>query len=251
MTAYGRNRNPGKIDPGALPAQDMLLNEMLADSPLVLWRGYDDSGTDLSGNGRSGTVGASVTTASNLAGLKAAYGFPGSASDAGCVKASDASWQSPQAGASGKITLEAVIRPTSLTTDQTIWFKGENAAWEYLMNVGSAGQLYCVIWQTSGSSTVMNLTTASVISVNTTYHVAATFNRSTPALVLYVNGSNVGSSASASSTSTDSTGALRFGVRMDGYINRGFAGSMSHGAVYNTDLSSARILAHAQAAGLA
>ena len=33
--------------------------------------------------------------------------------------------------------------------------------------------------------------------------------------------------------------------------DRSFTGSMSYGAVYGTDLSSARILAHAQAAGLA
>ncbi len=33
----------GGIDPGVVAPQDTLPYEMLADSPLVPWRGYDDS----------------------------------------------------------------------------------------------------------------------------------------------------------------------------------------------------------------
>jgi len=248
MTVYGRSRNPGRVDPGVLG--DILLYEMLADSPLVLWRGYDDGGTDLSGNGRTGTVGASITTASNLAGLKAAYGFPGSATDAGNVMAVDASWQSPQASASGKLTLEAVIHPTS-SSEQTVWFKGANNAWEYWLCVELTGKLTLTVWQSGGSAVMVASSSTGLISTDTTYHVAGTFNRSTPSAVVYINGSSVGSSGSASSTSSDGSGALRFGVRKDGGTDRSFTGSMSYGAVYKTDLSSARILAHAQAAGLA
>jgi len=249
MVAYGRQRIPGKIDPAAISAN--LLAEMLADSPLVVWRGFDDGGTDLSGNSRTGTVGGSITTGTPIGATStASYTFPGTASAAGSITMADASWQSPHAGGSGLMTWEALIVPTDLSAMRTLWYKGVYLAWEFILALDTNGSVLMTIWQSSGTNCAAATSAAGVVSTNTPAHIVATWSRAAPLLAVYVNGVSVASSSSASGTSSDGGGGLVFGYRGDN-STAPFLGNASHLALYDSALSADRVLQHAIVAGLA
>jgi len=249
MVAYGRSRNPGKVDPLALNVN--LTTEILGDSPLVLWRGFDGGGTDISGNNRTCSVGASITTGATIGATSdASWTFPGSASNAGAITAADASWQSPHAGASGSMTWEALVVPTDLSATRTLWYKGVNLEWEFNLALNTNGSVVMTIWQSSGMDCAAATSAAGVVSTNTPAHIVATWSRAAPLLAVYVNGVSVASSSSASGTSSDGGGGLVFGYRGDNNSNP-FTGRASHLALYNSALSAGRVLDHAIAAGLA
>jgi len=64
MTAYGRQRHPGKID--VLARSNSLTSAILADSPLMLWEGFMSGATDISGNNRNATLGANIVPGISL-----------------------------------------------------------------------------------------------------------------------------------------------------------------------------------------
>lgn len=240
-----RSRVPGKIDPGVTGGD--LTFEQLADSPLVLWKGFTTGGTDQTTNGRHGTVGGSITTGLPVTGTVNSYTFPGSAASAGAIQIADATWESPHIGGTGQMTLEAVINLSSLASDRVIWHKGANTSWEFHFWVGSNGSLQFTVWQLSGSNVLSLASSASVIAANTSYHVAATYSRAGTSYI-YINGVQVASSSSYSSTSSDGTGVLTVGFRTDTATNP-FIGRGSNFAMYSAALSAGRISTHAAAAG--
>lgn len=247
MVAYGRTRNPGKVD--LLSLSGDLLTEQLIDAPLVLWGGPNSGGADLSANGRSGSVGSSVGTGPAISGYSS-WSFPGTASNAGAITASDASWQSAHSGASGAMTWEALVVPTTLSGTQGLWCKGVSNSWEFFLWLGSSGSVGLRIWQLSGTDCVAALSDPGTVSAGSPAHVVATWSRAAPLVRIYVNGVSVASNSSPVGTSGNGTGSLVFGYRGDN-STAPFLGNASHLALYDSALSADRVLQHAIAAGLA
>lgn len=115
-----------------------------------------------------------------------------------------------------------------------------------IFRVDSAGTLRVV---SSGPGWPTSSISSGTVQVGVLTHVATTVGPS--GCVLYINGAAAGSGSSSSVTNDN--GSLSIGVRREnevGYRNP-FNGKIGGVAVYRSELPAARILAHAQAAGVA
>lgn len=152
---------------------------------------------------------------------------------------------SPEAGASGKLTLEAWIRVTgAFSSAMMIVTKGNSNQYEWDLRVNVDGTIKGTVSALNGTD-VISVNSPSAISLDTWYHVAFTYNRATPTAVLYINGTAVASANSGFvGNASDGTGDMQIGHRQD---NGGtyFNGYIGHVAVYGTDLSATRIALHA------
>lgn len=223
-------------------APPSLRSEQLADAPLVqllLDEAAGTTATDSSGNGRNGTYSGTYTLQTD------AIGSNGTASTAfagGIVTVPDAAWMDVDSW-----TIEALIYSTSVAY-YWAWAMRDNGAddrlWVAMIENGKPGDL---AWNNSGAIYYNGATAGSAFSLNTPYLVTTRFDSATHRFEAFTNGA---SQFFMTTTGTAATGARPLTVA-GGSPGLVFAGRISHVAYYGAALSNARILAHAQVAGLA
>ncbi|HQX82979.1 MAG TPA: hypothetical protein PKW63_14535 [Vicinamibacterales bacterium] len=225
----------------AATAPPSLRSEQLADAPLVqllLDEATGTTATDSSGNGRDGTYSGTYTLQA------AAIGSNGAASTAfagGIVTVPDAAWMDVDSW-----TIEALIYSTS-TVYYRAWAMRDNGTerlWIGMIEGGKPGDLG---WNNSGGIFYNAAHAGSAFSLNTAYHVTTRWDSASHKFEAFTNGVL---QFAATTTGTAQTGARPLTVA-GGSTGLAFAGRISHVAYYGVALSNARILAHAQVAGLA
>ena len=219
---------------------------VLLDTPLAYWPLTEPSGTvmaDASGNGRDGTyVGAPTLGAASLGGSAGSVDFAGGSTQYGTVP--EAAWMHVPA-----FTAECLIRPSAsgggyvFARDES----GSNRMWNML--VGGDATFYANIFDSGAAAHLLHgAAGAQGWALNTVYHLALTFDASAFA-TLWRNGVAI---VGPTLFPAVSPGSGRISVaRTYNDAANFFPGRISDAAFYDHALSSARILAHAQAAGLA
>lgn len=231
---------------------------VLADNPIGYWRlderttsstTVQDIGTEVGFAGipnvtgtlpRNGT--ATGTPTRQTAGALAydpndAYTFNGSSQYIEVPDDND--WSLAQSA--NAFTVEAWVRPTSLAALQTIVSKDLAANYEWDMNITTLGILTFNARSAANAATVSASSAAGAIVANVWTHVAVTVSGTT--MQVYINGVASGSTGNiAAVTYTNGTAPLTIGRRGDAV--QYFTGSVDEVAIYNTALSSTRLLAH-------
>ena len=220
------------------PAADYAA-EVLADSPVGYWRLEETSGSTVADEigtndgtvyGANLNVDGQVGSAASFDGIDDYISIP---YDAALNTAT--------------FTGEAIIRADAFSSTLTrvlSFRKNAHNGWEML--VTDIGRLR-LEWG-DGSATRNAESPTNTILTETTYHVAVTHDGTTGRA--YVNGTEVAffdASLSVNDTANMAIGNILWTVAGQ----RGHTGMIDEVAVYDTALSAARILAHAQAAGLA
>jgi len=217
----------------------------ISDTSLVLEldaadkNSYPGSGatwTDLSGDDNNVTLVATPTYSSlNGGGLV----FNGSTQYG---TATDSTTLRPTA-----FTLDAWFRPTSFSTFNTVVVKPATAAaWtppylSYMIRIETNGTvLDC---GTSTAGTFRSFTTNRTFSTNTTYNISFTFDSSTGAAVVYLNGSVINSTTTTAGAITYAALPLLIGASYGtNPVGEFFAGSIYNVRLYNTVLSASNVL---------
>lgn len=208
-----------------------------ADSPLGHWLLQETSGTlcaDISGNGRDATYASAITSGAAI------NGNGSSAIVAGRAATTHAAWQNV-----GDYTVEILCYPTVVT--------GNNSP--IGRNVSASGFFF--IWNSTGQTTYVynsaetsyNMTGAPGLTVNTPYLLALRWNSTTHLASSWKNGVKAMEVATTSTASIPSIPLVIGASSTTGQYP--WQGRLSFAAFYGTALSDARLLAHAQAAGLA
>jgi hypothetical protein len=222
------------------PAAASYAASVIADRPVSYWRLGETSGT-IAGDdtvANPGTYeGPPTLGAGSLVGTDAAnpaVAFDGAGDD---VRVG----QSGSLDLSGALTLEALIRPTSLPSAGSFRsIVAKTGAYALDFN-GPALEL--TLWQLGVARRVQ--APAGTILAGRTYHVVGTFDGTTQRL--YVNGRQVASAALSGVADTTVNG-LRI-ASWDG-TQQFFAGTLDEPAVYNKALSAAQVAAHFTASQL-
>lgn len=209
---------------------------VLADNPLIYLRMAELSGPPVNSGSvatTGGTYGASTRGQPSLCGdagdlsvsMSGSYGQQVKTDlPLGTVKASD-------------FTMEAIIKPASLSGTRGLIFTGTSEAAYLRLNAGKLNLLRSQA-EDMGSG-------ATTLSVDNRYHVAVTV-ASDGASLLYLNGELDGALTPYSGYPVASS-EIYFGSEGDLYDF--YQGGFDEGAYYGTALSAARIKAHAVAAG--
>jgi len=235
MVAYGRTRNPGRIDALALSSQ-LLRDTILADSPLSYWPLTESSGgaVDVVA-GRNGVIAGSVTRPSSpMMGDGAGAGFSGSGQRIDIADA--AVWDY-----SGAWTAECFAYLTSLPAPSTATVfcregsTGPSQRW--MLGVSSENK---PLGYTADGSIYKVLAGPTDWPIGQWCHLALV-RESGGTLRLYFNGAEIGSTTGA--VTADSTEQLTIGSNSMNYGP--WPGGAAHCAVYTTALSAARIAVHA------
>lgn len=226
--------------------EETYLDIVLANSPIGYWPLTETSGTnaaDLSGNGRNGTytggyILADTQLANSLANTVKLDG------DEDYINIADVDAWSPT-GASAQLTVEAWIKPSAVNRSATM-IVAKHQEWQ--LRLESDGK---ILWDVNrdGTATVMGCTSASAVNAGTVYHIMAVYNRATPKVELFINGSSVSSSTVVSFAVSNTTNPVQIGRRSDGGGSE-FIGIIGYVAIYPTALSSSDAAAH-YAAGIA
>jgi len=215
---------------------------VLQSSPEGYWPLTETAGTtavDLSGNARNGTyTGGYVLADTQLANnLLKSVTLDGTEDYVNIADAAGEVW-SPT-GSSGELTVEAWIKPSAVNRSAAMIF-AKHRGWQ--LRIESDGK---VLWDlnNNGTTTVMTCTSASALTAGTVYHVVGVYNRATPKVELFIDGTSVASSTSASSNVLSTSEDLQIGRRADNGGNE-FIGTIGYVALYRTALSSAVIASH-------
>jgi hypothetical protein len=216
------------------------VSEVLADSPLAYWRLGEASGTtaaDASGNSRTGTYVNTPTL--GVAGLQTndADTAMSIASNTGQImSATSAAWMDVSS-----ISVEVFVKfssATDATNGDAIVSRFNSPNFNWLVWRNTSSQLAFQIRNTSG--TVYNVSSSSVVTVGTTYHVVATYNGTS--CVLYVDGTQV---ATTPVTGTVQTGGGNLEIgRYSGTNTTTPGATIDEVAVYGTALTSTRVSTH-------
>lgn len=227
--------DPAFIAPRGVSYSDLVLQS----SPIGFWPLTETSGTsaaDLSGNSRNGTyTGGYVLADTQLANsLAKTVKFDGTDD---YVDINDASVWSPTGGA-GKLTVEAWIKPSAVNRSAAMILAKYQ---EWQLRIESDGK---VLWDiNTGLSSIMTCTSSSALTANTVYHIMATYDRSVAKVELFINGTSVASSTSATGSVSDSINNVQIGRRSDNGGNE-FIGIIGYVAIYPTALNSTVAAAH-------
>lgn len=222
---------------------DSYKNAVLADSPRCYWRLGETSGTiaaDASGNGNAGayTQDVSLMTAPGL--------LTGDANGAILIPVTPKGVliSTNPVDAAQAWTCEAIIKPTNTPPEA-----GVGALWQF----GPAPGPLELDTQNRGGGTfglrVMRtgvaqlFASAKSIPYNMRTHVALTYNGTTGKLTLYINGA--ADANSAAFTFTSSAASLRLGIAsFSGSDHYPCQGTIDEAALYQSELSAARVFAH-------
>jgi len=142
------------------------------------------------------------------------------------------------------ITLEAVIKPTNLSTYNMILDQDDEVSNRvYQFRVDPSGAVTFIVFAATGTPapSVTVSTAVGTVVVNGTYHVAATYDGATAKV--YVNGALAASGSLAGPIVTTTTLRPSIGAHKNGEFYK-FNGTIDEPAYYGTALSSARINAH-------
>lgn len=213
-------------------------SEVLADSPEFYYPLGDASSPAVDETGN--------TTASS--GAWPTFGATGIGDEATCADFAssevDVDAGSIVNAVSGEITVEALIYKDTLSGDDNICSRdlgGTNREYQFRTS-GTKLSLA----QIGGS----NVTGATTLSTATIYHVAMTRVSGGDA-ILYVNGSEDASASTSGSFGNGTDPTYNIGYSQLSGGRDWFDGRIAGVAVYSSALSAARILAHAEAAGVA
>jgi hypothetical protein len=162
----------------------------------------------------------------------------------GYITISQGSWMDVNAW-----TVEALIKHSAAawgaegiaTRDQ------EYTVRPWSMRIAAGGSPNMHGWNASGN--LYMITSGTALNANTEYLVALKWDNVANYMRYYINGTKVGEIATTGNAQTGSQG-FKFGrgSTLNAYP---YVGNMSHTAYYGTALSDTRLLAHAQAIGLA
>lgn len=220
---------------------------ILADSPIGYWKLQDALGSSTfaslgSVSPGAMTIGGSPTLQETVNGVVSTRFNPGNG-DSGSISSS-VSW-SPHQGASGAMSVEAWVYPRAFSASEMIFAKGSNTQWEHELSLDATGLLTAGVLDKPTGASVMTVTAAAAIPLNTWTHVAYTYNRATPAMILYIDGVVSASSAAAAGASANGTASTTIGQRAGLAGSTRFSGNLAYIALFSTELSAARIAAHA------
>jgi len=200
-----------------------------APAGLIAAYGFNEGGgttvTDLSGNGNSGAVSGATWTAAGRYG--GALSFNGTNN---LVTVNDANLLDLSNG----MTLEAWVRPTTLSGWRTVILKERPSGLAYALYANTSANRPNSELETSNNSYEARGTAK--LSLNMWAHLVATFDGAT--LRLFVNGAQVRSLA-ANGSITASSGPLRIGG--NAVWGEYFAGQIDEIRIYNRALSQAEI----------
>lgn len=225
---------------------------ILADRPLGYWPLCDAGAVarDVSGHGHDGTLNAPYQNQkSPLIPDESgkSIGLTG-----GFVSLGTGAPWSPQVGASGQISVEALFVSTLQGTGTQMWIasKGWNSGPQYewslgvtdVNNTGNVGAVIGAIY-TLGGSNVMFLSTAqNVVNALGLYHVVWTYNRALPMMAIYLNGMEIATDTTATGTSSAGGATTMIGERQsDG---EPWNGSLGHVSIWDYALSAAQVRNH-------
>lgn len=220
-----------------------------ASAPVGLWPLSEASGSvanDISGNAQHGSYnGVTLGTASLLPGTGLTSATFAAATSQH-VLIPDTASLSPMQGASGTMTLEAIIQPTSaLTGSEMLMSKYGAFAYEFYWFLAADGNVGFIPIQAGGATIVGNAYSGvGSVALNTRYHLAVTYDRAAPAISHFINGVKVSTTTTGfSGNASDTASPLRIGLANgDGSP---YNGLMSHAAMFPTVLSDAVIAIHA------
>lgn len=254
MVAYGRTRNPGKIDPLALSST--YVNAVLADGPAGFWMLDDTTGTvatDISGNGRHGTYQAGYTlNQSGPGAVAAAVALTGEASGTGRITFPNTAVTSltgdftfglllkmSNPGATGYNLLSVVSASEWSQPMQAQVGSASGTTNKLSVRVGSSGSSETTLWSDAGSDLGTGW-----------HHIAVRASGSSPtSYSIFVDGTEIASTTSSQSRA-NSGNDLHLGRRTASSGQRGRSGRYAGLYLCPSALSDARIAAHATA-GLA
>lgn len=216
-------------------------SEVLADSPLFYSRLGDPSGatmTDSSGNSHDGTYSNMTlgTTGLLVGDADTAITLNGTTSRADVT---NGSWMN----ASG-VTLEAVIKPTTLSAYHVIMARDSGTTRGFMFRINPSKQLE---WEfRNAAGTLFTATGSTALSAGSKYHVAATCDGSN--MKLWLNGAQDGSSVAFSGGLFSNALGIQLGLYDTGGGFHFYAGVLDEVAYYGTALSGTRLAAHYTAA---
>ena len=144
----------------------------------------------------------------------------------------------------GTFSAEAIIRPTTIDATVRRVIAKENATgtgWSIVVSNAAAGYSFAFIRTDGAGAEDDCLWNLYPPSINTTYHLSATYDGSN--MHLYLNGIDSGATASTK----DITNTARLLVAGTDKTGRNFLGQIDEVAIYNTALSQARVQAHVAA----
>lgn len=218
---------------------------VLADSPYLYWRFGETSGktaADSSGNSRNGTYrsdAANVTAASLISGSSdpSIFAAAGSAYSASCSKDTgiDAS--------TANVSADIVIKPSSAPVSSGVgvcFLLGYNQYAPEVDVLDIGGGSFRLRVMSSGIAQIFR--SAGSWAYGTKLHVALTYNPTSKALILYVNGAVDTSTTYTYVLSSPPYTQVGFDGRDAAYT---FAGGLDEFALYASELSATRIAAHA------
>lgn len=219
--------------------------EVLADSPLAYYRLGEASGTtmtDSSGNGRNGSHVSSPTLGSTSL-LVGDANTAVTYSSGKYSETTSATWMD-----ASSFSVDALIKPTAVSGTQTIASRYDGgdsgsftvSSWTLRLD---GNKLACYIF--SGASFGV-ATQSTTLTAGTTYHVGATYDGTTGAITVYVNGTSVGT---GTRTSMNSPVTRPFRISRSGNsATESFAGVIDEVAYYGSVLTGTRMAAHYTAA---
>lgn len=213
---------------------------MLEDGPAALYLLDEASGTtmtDSSGNGRNGTYTSATLAQAAIANVGTYSAAFTSANSRGSV--TYGSWMN-----ANSVTLTMLVTVTELSGQYTLAARDDGANNRSLFLENYQSQYYGVAWNASGT---MYYAPPQTISTSTAYHIATVYE-SNVSTRTYVNGSMVQSLPVSGALKATTENLYLGGKSSDGLQ---LMGRLSHVGYFTSVLSDARILAHAQAAGLA
>lgn len=223
---------------------DLYYSAVMADSPVAYWRLDESSGATCADSAGSYTGTATGTYTRGVTGLITGSNLALSLGGQGYVV-------STYQGQPSALTLEAVIKPTGVTTIQNIidHDNESNRCFQWRINTSSKLEL---LWWTP-SNGPFTCASSGTLTANQATHVAAVVNSS--GATVYINGTGTAFSQSGGMKTSGTAFAYALGTYTSTGVNayklQRFSGVLDECAVYASALSSSRILAHAQAAGLA
>lgn len=231
-------RDPWWVDPSAPPAKHAAgtyADEVLADAPLAYWKCNDTAASiaDSSGNSHPMAAAAYARQCSTLiweAGDTSAW-FQNSAVNFGSDFVPN--------GAGAALTLEAWVKLYSVASGAPatwrVLYKGTSAFWELAVRT-SDGKAVATFYNAAGSSSQAVGTTGGLLDLDTPTLLASSINTGGDGKArLYVNGQLEATASTGIANIKTGTSLPKL---MEGY---GYAG---HVAVYASDLSASRHLAH-------